>query len=87
MVTKETGVQETKVIGEFCPKWPCEQRLVGDGGRDTEQEPLWGLNLGRKLNLSLWVGTAQESQAPGSSKRKVQCRCEGRESISELRLT
>lgn len=63
MVTKETGVQETKVVGEFCPKWPCEQRLVGDGGRDTEQEPLWGLNLGRKLNLSLWVGTAQERQA------------------------
>lgn len=32
--------EETKVGDELRPEWPREQGLVGDGGRDTEEERL-----------------------------------------------
>ena len=59
------------MVDELSPEQHREQGLVGDRGRDTEQEPLWGLNSEKKLNPShisthifMKVGTAQGK--PGS---------------------
>lgn len=62
--------KETKVVDELCPEPPREQGLVGDRGRDREQEPLWGLDSFRHVYLRRWEWL-RDSQAQGVFKVRL----------------